>query len=128
MKPLILSNKVYVIDTTLEGHMKIHNLETLNIQDSYVSSEYIIAIESHLSFLKSTASYETVSKQQTYKFEGDFYGLLKELKYEPNYFYAIMRVNDLVNSSDYKGTNEMILIPDVSEIDKIVSMLETKNT
>lgn len=106
--------------------MKVNYLETMTIDDNYVSSEYIIAIESHLNYLKNTSTMKAVSKQQTFKYEGDFYGLLLELNIPANYFYVTMRVNDLVNSTDYKGNSELLFVPNFSEIDKIVSILETK--
>lgn len=107
--------------------MHIHNLQT-DLEDVYNSNDYKVMIESHLNYLigLKTNNVSYITQQQNYKFEGDFYGLLNEMKIDKRFHYAIMRVNNLSNSNDYKGDRDFITVPSLTELNLLKSILTSK--
>lgn len=97
------------------------------LEDVYNDPNFIIAIESHLTFFRSSPSLrvKAVSVHQNSKYEGDFYGLLDDLSVDKKYHYTVMRVNGLVSSADYPGDKESIFIPNFSEIDQLKNVFQT---
>jgi hypothetical protein len=59
------------------------------------------------------------------RFEADLYGLLTYLKIPKQFHYAVMRVNKLVSSDDYRSHMTNLLIPNTNEIQRI---LQTQNS
>lgn len=107
--------------------MKINFLTNDTGEDIFYSNEFIVLIESHLEYLRTTNSQLiSVTDLQSYKYEGDLYGLLEELRYEKKFHYAITRVNGYKNSNDYNGEPISLLIPSLSEIVRIASILQTE--
>jgi hypothetical protein len=109
--------------------MKIHRLLSDGNDDSYYSHEFKVLIESHLNYLKANdARIVDVSEHQNYKWEGDFYGLLDDFNISKDYHYPIMRMNGITNSAHYKGDLKMIVIPDYNVIERLKTILQTKNS
>lgn len=95
--------------------------------DVYFSPEYITMIESHLDYLRIyNPKYVNISSLQSYKYEGDLYGLLQEMRYEKKFHYVIARVNGYKNSNDYNGEVFNLLIPNLSEVIRLAGLLETQ--
>lgn len=108
--------------------MKIHRLITDNKDEFYYSHEFKVLIETHLNYLKeNNAVLVDVTEHQNYKWEGDFYGLLDNFNISKDYHYIVMRMNGLSNSAHYKGDLKMIIIPDFNVVERLKSVLETKN-
>lgn len=91
-------------------------------------SNYLQMLESHLTYFKALPSntYITVTSQQNYKYEGDFYGLLNDVNVDKNFHYIVMRLNGIENSCDYKGDINEILVPDLTEVRLINNIYQTK--
>lgn len=97
------------------------------IDDIYYSKDFITLIESNLQLLRTTnIRIQTITDQQAYKFEGDFYGLLLELNIPRHLHFVVLRVNNYRNSSDYMGDLQNIIIPDQQLIIELVNVLMTK--
>lgn len=107
--------------------MNINYLMSDVTDDIYFSSEFAVAIESHLDYLRIyNPQYVTISDLQSYKYEGDLYGLLQELKYEKKFHYVIARVNGYKNSNDYNGEIVTLIIPNLTEVLRLAGLLETQ--
>lgn len=108
--------------------MRIHSLETPSGGTTYYDSAFLNLLEDHLDYLKKLPSnrFYTTTYQLADKYQGDFYGLLDHLQLPKKYHYIVMRVNSLLTSSDYTADQITIIIPDVSEIDLLKAVYDTK--
>ena len=106
--------------------MQISNIHPV-IESTYFDTQFLILIESHLTYLRKSDGLRviSVSEHQGYKYEGDFFGLLDDLNVEKKYHHIVMRVNGLDSSADFKGDLDHVLLPSLSEIDMLKSILQT---
>lgn len=108
--------------------MQIHNLQS-NDDSVYHEADFQLMLEAHLTYLRQTnIRLETVSEHQTYKYEGDFYGLLDDINVIKKFHYVTLRVNGYEHSGDYKGDRKVIVIPDFNLIEQLRSVYQTKNS
>lgn len=108
--------------------MRIHSLMDNLTDDLYLSHDFKNVLEDHLTFLKQNKPRMIeVTSHQNYKWEGDFYGLLDELRVPKDFHYVSMRMNGLTNSGHYKGDLDYILIPDINTVEDLKMTFETKN-
>ncbi len=110
--------------------MQINTLERKQPDSRYMDPSILQVLEDHLYVLKKDPDNTLlpVSNHLNYKYEGDFYGLLNELKVVPKYHYITMRINNLVNSTDYIGDKDFVIFPNVNEIDTIINVHTTQIT
>lgn len=106
--------------------MKIEYLTTYNLDEDYYDQYTINTLESHLTHLRSMSTLGTFHQTLTVKYAGDYYGLLSELGYHPNYHYVIMRINNMSSPTEYTGKENYLFVPPIEEIVKIVSTAATK--
>lgn len=99
------------------------------IEDAYHDPGFILIIETHLTLLRNAtgAKLLPVTEQQGYKYEGDFYGLLDDLKIEKKYHLVVLRVNDLLSSADYKGDMSHVILPSISQVELLKSIFQTSD-
>lgn len=57
----------------------------------------------------------------SYKYQGDFFGLLHSLRVDPKHFIDILRVNNMNSPYDFQGTEVTIKIPDTPRTPKLTS-------
>jgi hypothetical protein len=103
---------------------------TLNNNDEKLETvfnniNFIYTLESFIPYIKSDRQNFNVyspTQDQNWKYEGDFYGLLNELRVPYKLHYITMRVNGLENSGDYKGDIPSIVVP----LETIISRLVVK--
>jgi hypothetical protein len=108
--------------------MKIHGLMNNIAEELYFDHDFRNILEDHLTYLKVTNSRVlNVTEHQNYKWEGDFFGLLDELKIPKEFHYLVMRMNGLQNSAYYKGDISVLLIPDIQEVENLKTIHQTKN-
>lgn len=107
--------------------MKINYLAAELGDEVFYSLEFITLIESHLDYLRTNVSQTVaIGDLQSYKYEGDLYGLFSELRIEKKYHYTVARVNGYKNSNDYNGELINLIIPNLSEISRLASLLQTQ--
>jgi hypothetical protein len=108
--------------------MKINNLKP-QPDKHYFEHNFMILLESHLSFLKNSTNMavKEITQLQAYKYEGDFYGLLDDIGIPKIFHYITGIVNDYPSSSDFKGDRVYILLPNISDIQGIMQIYRTKN-
>lgn len=109
-------------------------LNKISAPRSYVTEiDYYVAIESHLSVIKSASSLIAITGNLAAVYQGDFDGLLDYLRIPKKYHYPIRRINGYGNSLDYDGEKTEILIPggetfSSAEIDKVLAIYNSKET
>ena len=69
-----------------------------------------------------------VSDHQCIKFEGDLWGLLHDLGVPPQYHPFVTAFNGYTHPSDYRGTQEMIRIPDIQTLEVVLKVNMTRTT
>lgn len=99
-------------------------------EQAYSDPGFLTLIESSLTYLRGLSGNYiiTATEQQSYKYEGDFFGLLNELGIEKKYHHVVMRVNNLLTSSDYKGDFKDIIVPSLDEVALLKTTYQTSNT
>mgnify|MGYP003538776096 CR=1 FL=1 len=99
--------------------MSVSKLQQDFGEQNYYSSGFQNVIESHLQYLKGNAKYvnSPVSGLNGLKYQGDFFGLLIELKVPAHFHWIAMRLNDLHSPMDYDGKMESVLIPDTQQLE-----------
>ena len=106
--------------------MKINAL-TADVEAVHNDLGYLTMMESHLTYLRTTddVKVSAVSEHQGYKFEGDFYGLLDDLRVDKEYHLITLRLNGYENTTDYKGDVSHILIPNFSSVNLLKNIYQT---
>lgn len=97
------------------------------IEADYYSDGFMKIIEDHLTYLRTIQGVQviTITNVQCAKFQGDFFGLLVEMRIEPKFHHAIMRVNNLLSSADFTGNINQIVLPPTQEIDMLKNLYQT---
>lgn len=107
------------------------NILDIHPRDELAYSEpgFLTMIESHLTYIRQLPGNQSVAitDHQAYKYEGDLYGLLNDMKVQKKYHYTVMRVNGYVSSADYKGDVKALLMPDFDEISLLKNIYLTKS-
>ena len=85
-------------------------------------------LDSHLEYLKVTGNVEldaSVDTDYMGQFHGDFYAILTHMNITPKYHRIIMLMNGLTNPIQYEGQLTSLIIPDLTVIDRIMSVYNT---
>jgi hypothetical protein len=87
-------------------------------------------IEDLRSRIVTSASTSTVeiTLDLEYRFRGDFYKLLQQMKYPQDMFWIIMRINGLHSPIDYDGNLGTLLVPSRHTLDTLVQKYMTQYT
>ena len=88
----------------------------------YYDKSFRAVIEDHIGFLQIRYSDNevTIPPNIAYKYDKNFYGLLKELKYPHYLHWIILRANGYYNPSDYHYHTVAIIVPDFSFIEQLL--------
>ena len=97
--------------------------------DIYYDPKFRIILEDHMTYLKNLASTKTVEidMNRSYKYEGDFYGLLYDMGISPYLHFIILRMNDLTSPANYNNQIRQLIIPEGTEINRLRSAYKVKN-
>jgi|JFJP01.1.fsa_nt_gi hypothetical protein len=99
--------------------MDIHQLGKSG-SSIYYQEDFMAFLEQHLSYIeRHGVTLATITPTGSYKHEGNFYGVLNELKISVNFHYITMRINGLKNSNEFNGIDVDIKIPDFGVIDQL---------
>lgn len=98
--------------------------------DLLLDRNFYNVLESHIPFLKkdSGTTVMTISDLTASIYAGDFYGLLNHLGIDKKFHYIVLRINDLYSSSDYLGTDVVVLVPAVGLMNSIFILQNSKET
>lgn len=105
-------------------------VDALMVQEgpaTYYTEELRGVLESFMTVFRTDSSSQPmqIDPGVAVRFEADLYGLLTYLKIPKQYHYAIMRVNKLVSSDDFRASMTNLLIPNTNEIQRI---MQTENS
>jgi hypothetical protein len=91
--------------------------------DVYYEDTFRWILEDHLTYFRNSKDIKSIpiDAQQLDVFKFDFFGLLRKMRYEPQYFWIIMRVNNIDCPQDFPSDLQSILVPDLREVDKILT-------
>lgn len=93
----------------------------LPIENSYLHNEtFRDKIEQHMVILISKSSRVQITPVDSYRFTGDFYGLMAHLGVPLDYHWITMRANALHSSIDFEGTTMEIIVPDRNYIESLL--------
>lgn len=111
--------------------MKIANLlePKENLEEVYFDTDFIKHIESFMTKLRASPNIKIRNEFTpviSYKYEGDYFGLLDYLNIEKKYHYIVLRFNGYTSSSDFKGNDLYVLVPDLNEIENIKNIYLTQ--
>lgn len=86
-----------------------------------------LLIETHLPWLRTSTEQEVVAitPQVGYKYEGDFFGALTELRIPRYLHWTVMRLNGLYSPSDYNGEAVTVLIPGRAVLQQLAAVAAT---
>jgi hypothetical protein len=103
-------------------------LASLDIPESMVlDPRFYVHLETHVEYFKNKTTTDVVSITglDAEKYKGDLYGLLLFLGIERKYHFLVMRMNDMVSSSDYDGLRDSLRIPNISEASAIIQLYDS---
>ncbi len=103
--------------------MPILNLEIPYKNKNIYTPGFRNLIENHLQYLKKEVSTKIINidAHLEYKNQGDFYGLLIDLKVNVDLFWITMRLNDLHSPADYIPYIKIILVPTNNKITELLT-------
>lgn len=104
------------------------NDETTPLDEVYYNPDFMNFMETHMTYLRTNHEVRMleVTKSQTVKYEGDFFGLLHELVVEKKFHWIVLVFNGYVSSADYKGDVEYVLVPDFSQVEILKNLFLTR--
>ncbi len=79
--------------------------------DIYDTAAWRLVVETHLNWLRTQRESDVVvvPPYLAYKYEGDLYGALTELRIPTHMHWTIMRVNGLYTPNDFRGEEAITL-------------------
>lgn len=86
-------------------------------------------MEANLTWLRNNPANTVIpiDPHGTYKYEGDFYGLLDNLGINKKYHWIVMRMNNIYRPGDVNEELSSIEVPDIQSIERLITMYNTKN-
>ena len=100
-----------------------------DLEEVYFNLDIINHVESFMTKVRTSPNIKIrndFSSVISYKFEGDYFGLLDYLEIEKKYHYIVLRFNGYTSSSDFKGLDTYVLVPDLNEIENIKNIFLTR--
>ncbi len=119
----VTSNNGSVTTSILNDQQASINDVALNIPQYPYGDTYFIEVvmRSYLDTLISNSTVVTLNNLDTYKYFGDFYGILNDLNIDPMYHPIILRMNGFSDPGLYDTKITSILMPNTSDIDQIAA-------
>lgn len=108
--------------------MKLHKLLTNTGPDVFYANSFKVVLESYLTYFRShdKTRIVTISPHLSYKYEGDFYGLMDEIGIEKHYQWFVMLLNNFSCPGDYHGDLQAFFVPDLNELNLIKAIHTSK--
>lgn len=98
--------------------MYIKNLlKKSSYNEDFNKHDFMVLLETHRTLLLQNTHIKDIIPLMAERYKGDFYGLLAHYNVNHNYFYIIMRLNNMNSSDDYDGSVLSIKLPNDDFID-----------
>lgn len=93
----------------------------------YHTSAWRLLVESHLTYLRAGVESDVLSieKHVAYKYEGDLYGALTELRVPQYMHWTIMRVNGLFSPTEFNGEAVTLMVPTRETFQQLAAIAAT---
>lgn len=115
--------------------LSLYSRITLNTNDNgrNFSQSWMRTLETLLPTIqaRSDTDFMQVTPVDALKYQGDFYGLLQFKLVQPKYHWIVLRMNGMVNPTDYDGQETTFLLPNYGFVDEQFRLYQTlyrKNT
>lgn len=107
--------------------MTINNRMVASGDRRFYSAEWYRVVESHLQWIRTLPGNQEVVVEDAiaYKYEGDFMGLLQELRIPMEIHWVVLRLNGYTSPADYTYDRTKITLPDQGAVGKLFN---THNT
>lgn len=69
----------------------------------------------------------TLTDHQCIKFEGDYWGLLSDLSIPLRYHPFLTMYNGYTHPTDYRGTLDMVMVPDLEALESVLKVNMTRS-
>lgn len=101
--------------------MSINALAVNEGHESFYDPRFHQMLETYMDYLRKHPGTVTLnlSPHDVYKYQGDWAGLLNNLKIPWEYHWAILRINGFANVCNVDQELSSILVPDLSVLDNI---------
>ncbi len=100
------------------------NLNSLTEQQSvhaYHTPHFREVLEKHLQLLQFTSRTIDLPAQTCIVYARDFYGAAKSLSIPDSIQWITMRANGISSSMHWEGKAGMLIVPDLSQVDKLLT-------
>lgn len=89
--------------------------------DIYYSVKFRNVLEDHLSWLKKHPDNITITVEpmMAYKYAGDIVGIFQENNVPAHLHWIAMRMNGLINPTDYTEDMTVLIVPSSATVDKL---------
>lgn len=104
--------------------MSIDDLIADSGEDVYYTSAFHIEVESQFPRMLEEGMIftQTVTNLQGVVYEGDFFGLLRELKVPDYAHWVALRMNGYDSPTQFMKTTTSVILPNLSELDMVKSV------
>lgn len=107
-------------------------MSVLNLMDSpgaeiYYTNTWRLLVETHLTYLRALVQSDVVviEPHLAYKYEGDLYGALTELRIPQYMHWTIMRLNGLFNPAEFNGETVSLMVPTRETLQQLAAVAAT---
>lgn len=109
-----------------EEELALRQMESALLDSMYYHPDFQVIIEDHLLLLRANPTgYIEVADNEAYRFEFDYYNLLRFKGIPYKYHWIVMRVNDFLSPFDAHQGIKRIIIPDYQRIERLFNMYLT---
>lgn len=103
------------------------DIDNGNYNEMYLDSGFIRTLRDHRDYLLEHSDTQRISLEpaESYRWKGDFYGLLNDHGIVPDMRLAVCIVNGLASYSDWSGDTDVLILPSSSSINRILTLYRT---
>lgn len=91
--------------------------------ERYHDTGFVKLLQDHKQYIKDHEGTNVVPLEPafSYKWKGDFFGMLNELNVRPQYYRVHLLVNDLASPSDWDGETDIVVNVSSNLIDSLLT-------
>lgn len=96
----------------------------------YFSEKFRSMIEANLTYLRNSGNVYTspIDPDKAYRYEYNFYGLLREMSVPKHLHWIVMRVNGLTDPAEFQRDTSILWIPDITLIERLKAVFTNLDT
>jgi len=96
----------------------------------YYTEKFRAMIEANLVYLRNGGNVYTIpiDADKAYRYEYNFYGLLREMNVVKHLYWIVMRVNGLTDPMEFQRDASILWIPDINLIERLKATFTNLDT